>query len=75
MIEAGAAEVIEPSAEALAVGLEELLADEPRREALGERGRAFAEAMGAGHSGEVVESLLEEVSDLRRPATPRPPPP
>ena len=61
MIEAGAAEVIEPSAEALAVGLEGLLLDEPRREALGERGRNFAEAMGAGHSAEVVESLLEKV--------------
>jgi glycosyltransferase involved in cell wall biosynthesis len=59
MIDAEAAEVTEPSAQALAAGLEGLLADGPRREALGERGRAFAEAMGAGHSAEVVESLLE----------------
>jgi glycosyltransferase involved in cell wall biosynthesis len=62
MIRADAAEVIEPNAEALAASLEGLLADGPRREALGERGRPFAEAMGAGHSAEVVEALLERVS-------------
>jgi hypothetical protein len=61
MIEAQAAEVVEPRAEALAEGLAQLLADEPRREALGARGRAFAERMGAGHSAELVIELLGQL--------------
>lgn len=61
MIDAGAAEVVEPRAQALAEGLEQLLGDGPRREALGARGRAFAEQMGAGHSAKLVIELVAQL--------------
>jgi glycosyltransferase involved in cell wall biosynthesis len=69
MIDARAAEVVEPRAEALAEGLEQLLGDEGHREALGARGRAFAEQMGAGHSAELVIELLDQLLPAR-PARP-----
>ncbi len=65
MIDERAAEVVEPSSAALADALQALLTDAPRREALGERGRAFAERMGAPHSAEVVSALLEEILPAR----------
>lgn len=59
---ADAAIVVAPTSGALAGAIAELLADEPRREALGARGRAFAERrMSVEHSAEVVAGLLREL--------------
>jgi glycosyltransferase involved in cell wall biosynthesis len=59
---ADAAIVVAPTSEALAGAIAELLADEPRREALGARGQAFAERrMSVEHSAEVVARLLREL--------------
>jgi hypothetical protein len=57
-----AAEVVAPTSQAVADAVAALLADEPRREALGARGRAFAEQeTGVARSAEVVSALLGEV--------------
>jgi glycosyltransferase involved in cell wall biosynthesis len=60
---AEAAIVVAPTSGALADAIAELLADEPRREVLGARGRAFAERrMSVEHSAEVVARLLRELA-------------
>jgi glycosyltransferase involved in cell wall biosynthesis len=57
-----AAEVVAPTSQAVADAVAALLADEPRREALGARGRTFAEQeTGVARSAEVVSALLGEV--------------
>jgi glycosyltransferase involved in cell wall biosynthesis len=62
LVQAEAARVVEPSAPALADAVAALLADEGAREALGARGRVFAEQdMGVARSAEVVRELLGEV--------------
>jgi glycosyltransferase involved in cell wall biosynthesis len=59
---AEAACVVEPTADALADAIHALLADEGLRDALGERGRAFAEdSMGVERSASVVRELLDRV--------------
>ncbi len=61
-----AAEVVQPTAQAVADAVAALLADEPRREALGARGRAFAEQeIGVARSAAVVSALLGEVVGSR----------
>jgi colanic acid biosynthesis glycosyl transferase WcaI len=63
LLDAQAALVVQPSATALADALATLLADEPRAEALGARGRAFAETnMGVTRSAQVLGGLLAEIS-------------
>jgi hypothetical protein len=60
---ARAARVVPRSADALAAAVAELLADESEREALGARGRAFAEQeMGVARTVEAVSALLAEAS-------------
>lgn len=60
--EAAAAVVVAPEAQALAAAAASLLEDEPRREALGARGRAFAQReMSVEHGAEVVAALLRRV--------------
>jgi glycosyltransferase involved in cell wall biosynthesis len=55
-----AAWVVKPTAPALADAIQELLGDDAAREALGARGRAFAdERMGVARTAEVVRKLLE----------------
>jgi glycosyltransferase involved in cell wall biosynthesis len=55
----GAARVVAPSAPALVQALGELMDDDDQADALGARGREFAEReMGIGRTAEVVESLL-----------------
>jgi hypothetical protein len=55
-----AARVVARDAQALAAAVDELFADEPEREALGVRGRAFAEReMGLRRTVEVVQGLLQ----------------
>jgi glycosyltransferase involved in cell wall biosynthesis len=62
LVRSEAAMVVEPTANALAAALAGLLGDEGLREALGARGRAFAQRMmGVERSAEVVARLLEEV--------------
>lgn len=61
MLAAQAAELVAPNAPALAEALARLLDDQPRREALGRRGRAFAQQMGPDYSAEVVAGLIEAV--------------
>lgn len=61
MLAAQAAELVAPNAPALAEALARLLDDEPRREALGRRGRAFAQQMGPDYSAEVVAGLIDGV--------------
>jgi glycosyltransferase involved in cell wall biosynthesis len=59
LVESGAAEVVAPTAEALADAIGALLADEARREELGARGRAFArQGMSVERAAETVASLL-----------------
>jgi glycosyltransferase involved in cell wall biosynthesis len=59
LVDAQAALVVQPSVTALADALAVLLADEDRAEALGVRGRAFAEsAMGVDRSERVLRELL-----------------
>jgi glycosyltransferase involved in cell wall biosynthesis len=60
LTESGAAEVVQPTASALADAIAGLLGDEPRREALGARGGAFArEAMSVQRSAKVISELLD----------------
>jgi glycosyltransferase involved in cell wall biosynthesis len=62
--------LVAPAASALADALAATLADEARGDALGARGRAFAEdRMSLDHSASVVAALFEEI--LSRPAPPR----
>jgi glycosyltransferase involved in cell wall biosynthesis len=57
-----AALVVEPTAPALADAMRELLGDDAAREALGARGRAFAdERMGVARTAEAVRKLLDGV--------------
>ncbi len=54
--------VVEPTSSGLAEGIASLLADEGRRDALGKRGRAFAEQqMGPARTAAAVRGLLDEV--------------
>jgi glycosyltransferase involved in cell wall biosynthesis len=60
LTEAQAVALVAPSAGAVADGLDALLADEPRRRALAERGRAFAEQqMSVGRCARTVRDLLD----------------
>jgi hypothetical protein len=62
LVEAQAAAVVQPTPEALAGGLAALLSDEPRREVLGARGRAFAESrMSLAGTAATVTSLLDDL--------------
>jgi glycosyl transferase family 1 len=63
LIEADAVSVVPRSPRALADGIASLLADPDSREALGARGRAFAEGcMGAARTASAVRSLLDVVA-------------
>jgi glycosyltransferase involved in cell wall biosynthesis len=63
LVDAEAAHVVARNAAALADALQALLADERAREALGARGRAFAEqAMGVARTAAVVRGFLEEIA-------------
>ncbi|MGD0452049.1 MAG: glycosyltransferase family 4 protein [Solirubrobacteraceae bacterium] len=63
LVESGAIRVVEPTSRALAGAVAELLADEGMREALGARGRAFAEQrMGVARTAQVLRTLLDELS-------------
>jgi glycosyltransferase involved in cell wall biosynthesis len=63
LIEANAAEIVAPTAAALVAAITSLLDDERSREALGARGRAFAEvSMSAGRSAKVLAGLMDEIS-------------
>jgi Glycosyl transferases group 1 len=62
LIDAQAALVVQPNVTALADGLAALLGDQARAEALGTRGRAFAEgSMGVARSARVLAGLLGEI--------------
>jgi glycosyltransferase involved in cell wall biosynthesis len=62
LLAADAARLVAPSADALADSLRTLLADEGLREALGARGRAFAEQqMSVGRSAALVSAVVDEV--------------
>jgi glycosyltransferase involved in cell wall biosynthesis len=64
---AGALETVPPDSDSLAEALRELLADEPRRRALGARGRAFAETrMGLARTAREVLALLAEMPRERQ---------
>jgi colanic acid biosynthesis glycosyl transferase WcaI len=63
LAESDAIEVVEPTAQALAEAIAELLADEARREALGARGRAFAEReMGVARTADAVKRLIGDAA-------------
>ena len=62
LIQAQAVHVVQPTPDALASGLDTLLGDEGLRQALGARGRAFAQRqMGVARSARVVAGLLDYV--------------
>jgi glycosyltransferase involved in cell wall biosynthesis len=62
LIEAGAVELVQPRPDALAGAIEKLLREEDLREAIGARGRAFAEqGMGVTLSAAVVAGLLQDI--------------
>jgi glycosyltransferase involved in cell wall biosynthesis len=66
LIESEAIRVVEPTSQAVAGAVADLLADDERRDALGARGRAFAEErMGVGRTAQVLSGLLGEVLDGR----------
>lgn len=66
LLTAGAAEVVPARPDALAGALQALLADTPRREALGARGASFAaESMGIARSARVVAETLGQVVSVR----------
>lgn len=61
LVRCDAAHVVPPNPSALADAVADLLADEHLREALGARGRAFADQkMSLAHSAEVVSELLRD---------------
>jgi glycosyltransferase involved in cell wall biosynthesis len=63
LLDAQAALVVQPSSVALADALATLLGDEARAEALGARGRAFAEtSMGVARSAQVLRGVLGKLS-------------
>jgi glycosyltransferase involved in cell wall biosynthesis len=65
LLDAQAAEVVSPTAQALADALAELLADEPRRAALGARGREFAQSrMGVERTATAVLALLADIDGV-----------
>jgi glycosyltransferase involved in cell wall biosynthesis len=67
LIQAQVACVVAPAPDSLAGAVEALLGDEGLRQALGERGRAFAQGrMGVARSARVIAGLLDDVLD--RPA-------
>jgi glycosyltransferase involved in cell wall biosynthesis len=60
---AGAAEIVQPTAQALAGALGGLLSDEQRREQLAARGQAFAEqSMSATRAARTIAALLHDVT-------------
>jgi glycosyltransferase involved in cell wall biosynthesis len=62
IVRSRAAEVVEPTSNALAEAIADLLADESRSERLGARGRVFAEQkMSVARSAGVVRALLGEI--------------
>jgi glycosyltransferase involved in cell wall biosynthesis len=62
LIQAQAVHMVQPTSDALASGLDTLLGDEGLRQALGARGRAFAERqMSVARSARVVAGLLDDV--------------
>ncbi len=62
LIESDALQLVEPTAQALARAIRALLEDADRREALGARGRVFAERrMGVARTAEAVIALLGDV--------------
>jgi len=62
IVRSQAAEVVEPTSDALADAIADLLADESRRERLGARGRVFAEQkMSVARSAGVVRALLGDI--------------
>lgn len=64
LLQAGALELTEPRAAAVAAAIERLLGDRGLRETIGARGRAFAEqSMGVAFSAAVVGALLDEILD------------
>jgi len=64
LMQAQAARVVAPTADALAGGIDMLLGDAGLRQALGARGRAFAERqMGVARTARVVAGLLDDVLD------------
>lgn len=66
LMEARAAHVVQPTSPALADAILALLRDEPLREALGARGRAFAaQKMGVTRAAHAVSGLLAEVVGTR----------
>jgi len=68
LIESEAARVVQPTSLALADELDALLADQSLREALGARGRAFAErSMSVGRSAGAVAGLLDDILSAGRP--------
>ncbi len=69
LVWAEAAAVVEPTASALADAIQELLDDGAAREALGERGRVFAEErMGVTRTAEAVRGLLDGVVGVDAPS-------
>jgi glycosyltransferase involved in cell wall biosynthesis len=61
---AGAAEIVQPTARALAGALAAQLGDEQRRERLAASGRAFAEqSMSAPRAARMIAALLRDVAD------------
>ena len=76
LVAADAVALVPPSPRALADALAAQLGDEPRREALGARGRAFAEArMSLAGTAATVTSLLDELVAARAFAAMRDPAP
>jgi len=66
LVTSGAARVVPPAPRPLADAIYDLLAGERLREALGRRGREFAERrMSVGHAAQVVTALAHEVVDRR----------
>jgi glycosyltransferase involved in cell wall biosynthesis len=66
LVRGEAAQVVQPTAPALAHAIGALLADAPERDALGARGRAFAEArMGVKRTADAVTELLAGVTATR----------
>jgi glycosyltransferase involved in cell wall biosynthesis len=68
LVDSEAARILERDPDRLADSIAELLSDEPGREALGARGRAFADtAMGLARTVAIVERRLAELIDAHRP--------
>jgi glycosyltransferase involved in cell wall biosynthesis len=61
LVQADAAMIASPTADALAAAIATLLDDERAREALGARGQSFARRMGLGRSAMVVAGLIDDI--------------